>query len=106
MPNKVQLIADTFKFNIPKERTWNVKFLDEKNVEAIRCPKGKTSCKAGQQNATSFSGTWDILFKQSLVVELQNNQRFIANFEYTLMPATSTDYKGKETTITADPVYE
>jgi hypothetical protein len=34
MPNKVQLIADNYEFNIEGPKVWKVKIVDDKNVLA------------------------------------------------------------------------
>lgn len=39
-----------------------------------------------QEGGASIKGTWDIAYQQALVVSLENNLRFVANFMYTIMP--------------------
>jgi hypothetical protein len=46
---------------------------------AVQCSEGN-NCDANDGN---IGGSWDILFRESLVVELDNQMRFVANLKYT-----------------------
>ena len=63
-----------------------MKILDEQNVLAIKCPGMGHDCSFDRQEVFGIKGTWDILYQQSLLINLDTNLRFIANFQYTLMP--------------------
>ena len=44
MPNKIQLIDDDYRFHIQEAEIWKVKLIDEKSVEAIKCPVFNADC--------------------------------------------------------------
>lgn len=46
---------------------------------AVQCSEA-SSCDVNDGN---IGGSWDILFRESLVVELDNQMRFVANLKYT-----------------------
>ena len=49
-----------------------------------------------QIDGAQVKGTWDIAYQQALVVTLENNMRFVANFMYNIMPEdgqTAPPYK-------------
>lgn len=75
-------MEDSYKFNIEKAQTYKIKILDNNKVSATRC--NGDSCDHPQ------SGTWNVLFDQALLVELEH-QRFVANFRYTIRKGQ--DYK-------------
>ena len=85
MPNKVQLMADNYEFNIEGAKVWKVKIVDAKNVLAAQCHGTGHDCAWERQEALAQRGTWDILYQQSLLINLEDNTRFIANFQYTLL---------------------
>ena len=62
MPNRVQIIADNYEFNIEDPRVWKVKILDDTNVLAALCPGSGHDCVWERQEALAQRGTWDILY--------------------------------------------
>lgn len=55
-----------------------VKVLDDRNVVAAQCP-GTSDCVFEREDYWSIKGTWDMLYRESLLVELENGLRFVAN---------------------------
>mmetsp|Transcript_10052 Transcript_10052/g.15336 ORF Transcript_10052/g.15336 Transcript_10052/m.15336 type:complete len:90 (-) Transcript_10052:1416-1685(-) len=58
---------------------------DKYQAEATFCKDGKTC------SGPAIKGKWSTIYDQSLKVELQNGQRFIANFRYNAKPTLSAD---------------
>ena len=79
MPNKVQIIGDSFAFQFSAQSQYKVKIVDESNVLAGECASS-ADC------AFNSKGTWDILYQESLLVQLENGMRFIANMQYRIRP--------------------
>lgn len=79
MPNKVQIIAQSFGFQFENQASWKVKVVDDSNVLAGECPSS-ADCQF------NVRGTWDILYRESLLVQLENGMRFIANMKYQIRP--------------------
>jgi hypothetical protein len=75
LPNAVQIITQDHKFSFANETLIKVKVVDESKVEA-----------------NGVSGTWDILFDQSLVVSLDNGYRYTADLRYNLKPDVSAQH--------------
>ena len=55
-----------------------IKIVDERNVVAAQCP-GNEDCVFEREDVWPIRGTWDILYRESLLVELENQMRFVAN---------------------------
>ena len=49
-------------------------------------------------------GTWDMLYKQALLVELDNGLRFIANFAYKVKPVEQ-NLDVSQPLVTSEPAY-
>jgi len=69
---------------MPDAVVWKVKVVDGQNVLASKCPEPGQDCAFNAESAQK--GTWDILYQQSLLMNLEDRTRFIANFQYTIMP--------------------
>ena len=82
LPNKVQIIAEDFNFQLHNQSFYKVKIIDDKNVLAYRCPGHNKNCNFDEAQAEK--GTWDILYQQALVVQLDSGLRFISNFKYNI----------------------
>ena len=80
--------------------------MDQNNVQAVKCPRVGHDCNFDRESAWATKGTWDIVFNQALVVTLENGQRFVTNFMYTLKPGGDESYKGQSWEITNAPAYE
>jgi len=48
-----------------------IKIVDERNVVAAQCP-GNEDCVFERGDVWPIRGTWDILYRESLLVELEN----------------------------------
>lgn len=103
MPNKMQMLSESYQFEFAKEQIWLVKVLDDKQVDAVKCPRGGL-CSYERENAFSVKGTWDLLYKQSLLVELENGLRFVANFAYKVRPMEANPTFMQEE-VTDKPAY-
>lgn len=73
MPNSIQVIGQEYEFAIENAQKWTVKITDAKSVQA-------------SGPSASYTGEWDIIYDQSLVVVLSNGQRFVTNFQYKAIP--------------------
>jgi hypothetical protein len=86
MPNKMQIVAEAYEFAFgDDEQVWKVKLLEDQKARAVECPR-HSDCSFDRQDAFGFSGTWDVLYSQVLLVELENGNRFVANFAYKVKP--------------------
>lgn len=61
IPNSIQIIGQEYQFQLEKHVEWKVKIIDDERVEAM---------KVGEN--TTFDGEWNILYDQSLFVQLKN----------------------------------
>jgi hypothetical protein len=77
------LISKDHKWKFEKEDVWRVKIMDKYQAEATFC-QGGTKC-----SSTPVSGTWSPIYDQSVKVELDNGNRFLANFKYSVKPSIS-----------------
>ena len=83
LPNKLQLISKDHQWKFEKDDIWRVKLMDKYQAEATFC-QGGTKC-----SSTHVSGTWSPVYDQSIKVELDNGQRFLANYKYSVKPSIS-----------------
>ena len=56
-----------------------MKILDKNNVKAIEC---QGSCDEKNIESSGTSGTWQIMYREMLLVELSNGMRFLATMKY------------------------
>ena len=78
MPNKVQIIEKNYNFMMQEKNTWQVLVKTDFTVDAKHCPNGnlKTCDKE------TVKGRWQTIYDQTLIVELENDLRFIGTFRY------------------------
>lgn len=81
LPNSIQTLP-SYQFSIPGETIYRVKVLDDESVQAGVCAPGASAATAGDCSAGSLSGKWSVVHRESLVVELSNGMRFVANLQY------------------------
>ena len=67
MPNKLQLITDSYNFEIDEGHHYKIKILDDKKVLAVVC-EGNKDCSFERNDIYAINGTWDILYRESLMV--------------------------------------
>lgn len=82
VPNRVQIIAEDYQFEMYPQTLWKVMIYDFTTVKAKNC-KGldEDQCMSEINDGLGVvKGTWNIYFSQALVVELDNDMRFVANF--------------------------
>jgi hypothetical protein len=73
-------------WSFDKEDIWQVMIRSDFTAEAAFCRNANTSnCE------TSMQGTWLNYYDQAIMVELENNLRFTANFKYTIKPNITTN---------------
>ena len=78
MPNLVQVIDGKHKFSFEKEDVWSIQILSDFTAIGKFCPNGNThNCKE-----PPIYGIWQTVYDQTLIVELENDLRFIATFRY------------------------
>jgi len=63
-----------------------VKIKDKYEAEATFCATEKECA-----GAKAINGKWSTIYDQSLKVELDNGQRFVANFRYNAKPTLTND---------------
>ena len=61
--------------------------IDEERVVAAECP-GFEDCQITKEEDWKLTGTWDILYRESLLVELDNGLRYVANLQYQIKPTS------------------
>ena len=81
LPNRLQFINSQYKFTFAEQTKLQVSLMDKYKVEAWD-PANKEK---------KINGTWSPIYSQSLLVELENGQRFITNFRYNLNENISKD---------------
>jgi hypothetical protein len=86
LPNGLQVINSGFKFAFAQEEFVKVKVKDNNEAEARFC---STAAECGK--AKLVKGKWSTIYDQAFKVELENGQRFVANFRYNAKPAFSAD---------------
>lgn len=78
MPNRIQLIDSNMKWKFANEDIWRIEILPDFIARASFCPNGDTS-KCRQEK---IHGRWQDFYDQAMMVELDNNLRFLTNFRY------------------------
>ena len=81
------MINPSFKFKFAQEDLVKVNIQDGNVAEARFCENAACS------KAQAVKGKWSPIYDQALKVELENGQRFVANFRY-----------NAKTTLSADPL--
>ena len=80
---------------MPKVNYLKIKVLDEKNVVAAQCP-GNSDCIFEREDVWAIKGTWDLLYREALLVELENGLRFVATMQYKVKPTGEDVHLMKE----------
>ena len=77
-PNKVQLLGQDHKWKFAKEDIWQILIRSDFTCEGSFCKDGDLSkCKKEQ-----IKGSWMNYYDQAIMVILDNDLRFIANYKY------------------------
>ena len=71
-PNRVQIIDENYKFGFESE--------DKVQIHI----RTSTKVRAEFSHGLKVDGTWDVLYDQALLVQLDNGQRFVANFRHNI----------------------
>lgn len=87
IPNRVQVLSSEHKFAFQNEDAWQVMIHADYSAEARFC-KGADLEKCDRERV---SGKWIAYYDQALLVELENDLRFIANFRYDIKKNVTTD---------------
>lgn len=74
-------------FEFIQEEVLLVKLLDDSKAEAQMCE----SADDLYCDSRVVYGTWSTMYDQSLIVELEDGRRFLANFKYSVRDEISTD---------------
>lgn len=78
-PNRVQLIAKDYKFNLGDQvDLYKIKALDNYEAKAQKCDAQGKNCGA------EIAGTWSTIYDQSLRFLLEDGSRLLANFRYNM----------------------
>ena len=89
MPNKVQIIDKSYNFTLDQKDTWSIMVKPDFTVDAKFCKGGNTSfCEK-----EPVIGRWQTIYDQTLIVELENDLRFIGTFRYQLKKNVTHDTK-------------
>ena len=87
-PNSIQIIDQEYQFEMdPPFDVWKIKILDDDRVSAVKV------------GGSEVFGEWDILYDQTLVIQLSSGLRFVANFMYKIYPKL-------EDGLVGGPVYD
>ena len=83
--HRLQVIDDDHQWLFQSEDTYRIKLMDKFQAEAKFCKGGKDCSEK------NIAGTWSTIYDQAFKVELENGQRFLANFKYAVKPQISKD---------------
>jgi hypothetical protein len=84
LSNKVQLLSADHQFSFANEDVWQVSLMDGYLVEATL------------NGGPILKGKWSPIYDQSMVVQLENGQKFVTNFRYNLKGADPLETDAKQ----------
>ena len=87
IPNRVQVLSSDHKFSFKNEDAWQVMIHSDYSAEARFCKDGNLE----KCEHNSIKGKWVAYYDQALLVELDNDLRFIANFRYEIKNNVTSD---------------
>lgn len=84
-PNKLQLIDEDYRFQFANEQVYQVELRDDQTATAKICGKfDNMKCS----DSTEVQGSWIAFYDQAFKVELNNGQRFLTNYRYSVKTGT------------------
>jgi hypothetical protein len=89
LPNRVQIIGRDYQFSLAEEDVWSVLVRSDFSAEGRLCKKGNMT----QCDRAGVAGHWQTIYDQTLIVELDNDLRFIGTFRYQLKTNVTKDAK-------------
>jgi len=88
IPNRVQVIDKSYQFSLAQEDVWSVLIRSDFTAEGRLCKGGNLQ----QCDSKSVMGNWLSIYDQTLIVELDNDLRFIGTFRYQIKKNVTHDY--------------
>ena len=90
MPNKLQILTQNQDFSFASEQVMQVQLNEDGTAKAQKCGKfAGGECKAS--DGEEIAGTWVAFYDQAFKVELDNGQRFLANYRYSVKEYVISD---------------
>ena len=86
-PNRVQLLGQNHKWAFVKEDIWQVMIRPDFTCEGSFCLNGDLK----KCEKSKIKGTWMNYYDQAILVTLENDLRFIANYKYEIKKSITTD---------------
>lgn len=90
MPNKLQILTQDQDFSFAKDKVLQVQLNGDGTAKAQACSKF-SGAKCQTSEGAQINGKWISFYDQAFKVELDNGQRFIANYRYSVKEYVISD---------------
>lgn len=87
IPNRVQILSSAHRFSFKNEDAWQILVHADFSAEGRFCKDGNLE----KCDHDRVMGKWVAYYDQALLVELDNDLRFLANFRYEIKKNVTDD---------------